>query len=90
MSAEQLVAVDFETNEVGFFDRRKRKKIGWADHPRLARAIIVSAKFSESSSVNEEPGAFKKPDDAVLIFHNATFDIQVGSTIGIWNESEFR
>ena len=84
-----VLAIDFETTEVAFFDKKNRKAINWSGHPRLAKALIVSFKNATSGEATEEISLNSIPSSECLIFHNATFDIQVGINAGVWNEFQF-
>lgn len=84
-----LVAIDFETTSVDFFDRKLRKKANWSGHPRLATATIVSFANSDASKAISDPRLSDVPSAKILLFHNASFDIQVGINLGAFNAEQF-
>jgi hypothetical protein len=86
----KLIAIDFETTEVPFFDKRNKKACNWAGHPRLAKAKIISFKSHAPAVATTEIAASTLPPFDILVFHNASFDIQIGINAGVWIEPQFR
>jgi len=82
-------AVDFETDPIPFFEKKGRSQLNWSGHPRLAIGRLISIKDEKRCAVWECVSPETIPLVTFLIFHNASFDIQVGINAGVWHESNF-
>lgn len=82
-------AIDFETDEIGFFDKTKSKKLMAKDHPRHAKIIFGSVSDGVQSKIEADFSSYKSllKDSA---FHNISFDGLVGIENHLWTLQELR
>ncbi len=76
-------SIDFETQAIPFFDKKKTRNLDWSGHPRLAKATHMSVAEQTNAFVCKNLDVI--PLSQTIIFHNATFDIQVGLNSGVWS-----